>query len=56
MSSKYKFVKYLHEISVRAGFVSSPGNWLYSSAFDYCETGTRLLALMVLESIPRKSC
>ncbi len=28
-------LKYLHENPVRAGFVSSPQEWLYSSAIDY---------------------
>jgi putative transposase len=45
----FRRLKYLHENPVRAGFVSSSENWLYSSAFDYCETGTGLLTLMMLE-------
>lgn len=28
-------MNYLHENPVRAGFVSSPEQWLYSSAVDY---------------------
>lgn len=42
-------LKYLHENPVRAGFVSSPEQWLYSSAFDYCELGAGLLDLIILE-------
>ena len=34
-------LKYLHENPVQAGFVSSPENWLYSSAFDYCGLGAQ---------------
>ena len=42
-------LKYLHENPVRAGFVSSPENWLHSSAFDYCGLGAGLLDLLILE-------
>jgi hypothetical protein len=38
-----------HENAVRAGFVSSPEHWLYSSAYDYCGPGVGLLDLMILE-------
>jgi putative transposase len=40
---------YLHENPVRAGFVSAPEHWLYSSAINYCELGKGLLDLIILE-------
>ena len=42
-------LKYLHDNPVRAGFVSSPEQWLYSSAIDYAGLGKGLLDLIMLE-------
>jgi len=39
-------LKYLHENPVRAGFVASPQEWLYSSAIDYyTEKGKGLIEI-----------
>lgn len=40
---------YLHENPVKAGFVSQPQDWLYSSAIDYYTPQKGLLDLMILE-------
>ena len=42
-------LKYLHDNPVRAGFVSSPDQWLYSSAIDYWGAGKGLLDIIMLE-------
>ena len=48
--SKYlQRLNYLHDNPVRAGFVSAPEHWLYSSACDYCSNGRGLLQLRILE-------
>lgn len=52
LDSSVKYLQrlnYLHENPVRAGFVSLPEHWLYSSAIDYCGLGKGLLELMILE-------
>lgn len=41
-------MKYLHENPVRAGFVSVPEEWLYSSALDYYTERKGLLSLVML--------
>lgn len=41
-------MKYLHENPIRAGFVSGPEEWLYSSALDYYTERNGLLSLVML--------
>lgn len=41
-------INYLHNNPVRAGFVSQPEHWLYSSAIDYCTTNEKGLLELVL--------
>ena len=41
-------LNYLHENPVKAGFVSAPEHWLYSSAYDYQNLGKGLLQLDLL--------
>lgn len=42
-------LNYLHQNPVRAGFVVEPEHWLYSSAYDYSQSGKGLLDLDILE-------
>jgi putative transposase len=41
-------INYLHHNLVRAGFVSLPEHWLYSSAIDYCTENEKGLLELVL--------